>query len=601
MGVQSLEPGCVVSSERVERRLAAILAADVAGYSRLMGRDEEGTLAQLKSFRKALVDPAIAEHRGRIVKTTGDGILAEFASAVDAARCAIEVQRGMAEQNTSVPQELRIEFRIGIHLGDIIIDDNDIFGDGVNIAARLEGIAEPGGVCISDDAQRQIRGKVDIAFEDMGAQTLKNIPEPMRVWRIRVNNVVTSAMPTYPSGGNVEPHPREKCSIAVLPFQNLSGDPEQDYFTDGVVDDIITALSHFRYWFVIARNSSFTYKGRAVDIKQVGRELGVRYVLEGGVRKAAGKVRITCQLVDAASGLNLWADRFEGDLTDIFVLQDEVAVKVTSAVGPKVTRAEIEWAAQQAPRNLSAYDLHLRGVQHYFTGTPAGVAEALRLFYLALELDPRYGRAAVMAGSCIILNIGTGHSVDAKSEAQEAKRLLQLALSIDENDADTLALGGHITAWAGEFDTAIEMVDRSIALNPNSAVAWRLRGWTYQYVGQAEEAVRSFERSIPLSPLDPMLYSTFTGMALAFIRLQRFDEAVVVAEKALRKNQTYSPIYRCLAAALAHLGRDAEAKEALVRLLELEPDLRISGVEAKGGLRWPRLLVEGLHKAGLPE
>src|SRR5450631_2886456 len=324
MGVQSLEPGCVVSSERVERRLAAILAADVAGYSRLMGRDEEGTLAQLKSFRKALVDPAIAEHRGRIVKTTGDGILAEFASAVDAARCAIEVQRGMAEQNTSVPQELRIEFRIGIHVGDIIIDDNDIFGDGVNIAARLEGIAEPGGVCISDDAQRQVRGKVDIAFEDMGAQTLKNIPEPMRVWRIRVNNVVTSAMPMYPSGGNVEPHTREKCSIAVLPFQNLSGDPEQDYFTDGVVDDIITALSHFRYWFVIARNSSFTYKGRAVDIKQVGRELGVRYVLEGGVRKAAGKVRITCQLVDGRRGKNIWAEGFEGVLKGFLVFRDEV-------------------------------------------------------------------------------------------------------------------------------------------------------------------------------------------------------------------------------------------------------------------------------------
>jgi adenylate cyclase len=590
-----------LTDNRVERRLAAVLAADVAGYSCLMGHDEEGTLAQLKSFRKSLVDPAISEHRGRIVKTTGDGMLAEFASAVDAARCAIEVQRGMAEQNTGVPHELRIEFRIGIHLGDIIIDDNDIFGDGVNIAARLEGLAEPGGISISDDAHRQIRGKVDIAFEDMGTQTLKNIPEPMRVWRIRVNNVVTSAMPMYPSDGNVEPHPREKCSIAVLPFQNMSGDPEQDYFTDGVVDDIITALSRFRYWFVIARNSSFTYKGRAVDIKQVGRELGVRYVLEGGVRKAAGKVRITCQLVDAATGLNLWADRFEGDLTDIFVLQDEVAVKVISAVGPKVTRTEIEWAAQQSTRNLSAYDLHLRGVQHYFTGTPAGVAEALRLFYLALELDPRYGRAAVMAGSCIILNIGMGHSVDAKSEAQEAKRLLQLALSIDENDADTLALGGHIMAWAGDFDSAIEMVDRSIALNPNSAAAWRLRGWTYQYVGQAEEAVRSFERSIPLSPLDPMLYSTLTGMALAFIRLRRFDEAVVVAQKALRRNQTYSPIYRCLAAALAHLGRDVEAKEALVRLLELEPDLRISGVAAKGGLRWPRLLVEGLHKAGLPE
>jgi adenylate cyclase len=361
VGVSVFRSGCVVISERVERRLVAVLVADVFGYSRLMGADEEGTLAKLKSFRKSLVDPAISEHRGRIVKTTGDGVLAEFASAVDAARCAIEVQLGTAEQNTGVPQESRIEFRIGIHLGDIIIDDNDIFGDGVNIAARLEAMAEPGGVCISDDAHRQIRGKVDVAFEDLGPQTLKNITEPMRVWRVRVNSVAASAKPAYPPGGNVEPRPRERCSIAVLPFRNMSGDPEQDYFTDGVVDDIIIALSRFRYWFVIARSSSFTYKGRAVDIKQVGRELGVRYVLEGGIRKAAGKVRITCQLVDAASGLNLWADRFEGDLTDIFVLQDEVAVKAISAVGPKVTRTEIERAAQQAPRNLSAYDLHLPG------------------------------------------------------------------------------------------------------------------------------------------------------------------------------------------------------------------------------------------------
>ncbi len=583
-----------------ERRLVAIFAADVDGYSRLMGSDEVGTLRDLTE-RRQILDSLITSHRGRIANTAGDSVLAEFSSAVDAVQCAVEAQAALAEANDQLSLERHIKFRIGVHVGDVIVRAGDLFGEGVNIAARLEGLAEPSGISISDDAHRQVRGKVDVAFEDMGAQTLKNIAEPMRVWRIRENSVAASAKPAYPLGGNVEPHPRERCSIAVLPFQNLSGDPEQDYFTDGVVDDIITALSRFRYWFVIARNSSFTYKGRAVDIKQVGRELGVRYVLEGGVRKAAGKVRITCQLVDAASGLNLWADRFEGDLTDIFVLQDEVAVKVISAVGPKVTRTEIERAAQQAPRNLSAYDLHLRGVQQYFTGTPAGVAEALRLFYRALELDPRHGRAAAMAGSCIILNIGMGHSVDAKSEAQEAKRLLQLALSIDENDADTLALGGHITAWAGDFDTAIEMVDRSIALNPNSAAAWRLRGWTYQYVGHAEEAVRSFERSIPLSPLDPMLYSTLTGMALAFIRLRRFDEAVVVAEKALRKNQTYSPIYRCLAAALAHLGRDAEAKEALVRLLELEPDLRISGVRAKGGLRWPRLLVEGLHKAGLPE
>src|ERR1700680_3281527 len=306
MGIRFPGPRCVLSDERVERRLAAILAADVAGYSRLMGANEEATLAQLKSVRRALVDPTIAAHRGRIVKTTGDGMLVEFSSAVDAARCAVEVQRGMAGQNIEVPLDTRIEFRIGIHVGDIIFDENDIFGDGVNIAARLEGIAEPGGVCISDDAQRQVRGKVDFAFEDLGLQTLKNIAEPMRAWRMQIGNVSASATPNKVSPASSQPLALpDKPSIAVLPFQNMSGDPEQEYFADGMVEDIITALSRFKSLFVIARNSSFIYKGRAVDIKQVGRELGVRYVLEGSVRKAANQVRITGQLIDSASGAHI--------------------------------------------------------------------------------------------------------------------------------------------------------------------------------------------------------------------------------------------------------------------------------------------------------
>ena len=310
-----------MTSERVQRRLAAVLAADVAGYSRLMGREEEGTLARLKSFRKALVDPAIAEHRGRIVKTTGDGMLVEFASAVDAARCAIQVQRGMAAQNADVPQDARIEFRIGIHIGDIMIDDNDIFGDGVNIAARLEGIAEPGGVCISDDAHRQIRGKVDIAFDDLGLQTLKNIAEPMRALRMRVGGSSVRALQGDISAwsGQTLTLP-DKPSIAVLPFQNMSGKLEQDYFTDGITEDMITALSKWRWFFVIARNSSFSYKGRHVDLKEVGRELGVRYVLEGSVRKAGSRVRVTAQLIDTATGTNIWSERYDRDLTDGFAI-----------------------------------------------------------------------------------------------------------------------------------------------------------------------------------------------------------------------------------------------------------------------------------------
>jgi len=352
-----------MANEQVERRLAAVLAADVAGYSRLMGVDEEGTLAQLKTFRRTLVDPTIAKHRGQIVKTTGDGMLVEFASAVEAARCAFEVQRGMAGKNTEVPQVKRIEFRIGIHLGDIIIDDNDIFGDGGNIAARLEGLAEPGGVCISDDTQRQIRGKVDIAFGDMGLQALKNIAEPIRAWRMQMDDASASALPKIIAAwsSQVLPLP-DKPSIAVLPFQNLSGDPEQEYFVDGMVEEITTALSRIGWLFVIARNSSFTYKGRAVDATQVGRELGVRYLLEGSLRKAGKRVRITAQLIDATNGAHLWADNFDGTIEDIFELQDTVASHVAGVIEPTLQVAEYRRSAQRPTNDLTAYDLYLRAL-----------------------------------------------------------------------------------------------------------------------------------------------------------------------------------------------------------------------------------------------
>ena len=384
-----------MTGERLERRLAAVLAADVAGYSRLMGLDEKGTLARLKALRKALVDPAIASHRGRIVKTTGDGMLVEFSSAVDAVRGAVEVQRGMAEQNTALPQDKRIEFRIGIHVGDIIIDDNDIFGDGVNVAARLEGIAEPGGVCMSNDAYRQVRGKVEIVCDDMGPQHLKNIAEHLQAWRVQLTGQINSTA----SALNFRSQLPDKPSIAVLPFQNMTGDPEQEYFADGMVEDIITALSRFKWLFVIARNSSFTFKGKAVDIKEVGRRLGVRYVLEGSVRKAAGKVRITGQLIDAVTGAHIWADRFERDLTDIFALQDEVTVAVVSAIQPKLLQTEIEMATRRRPENLTAYDLYLMARQKIFLRTQEGYAETIRLAHRALDLDPRSISAAVLAAN----------------------------------------------------------------------------------------------------------------------------------------------------------------------------------------------------------
>jgi adenylate cyclase len=588
-----------LTDNRVERRLAAILAADVAGYSRLMGADEEGVLARLKASRKSLVDPTVATHRGRIVKTTGDGMLIEFASAVDAVRCAIEVQRLLAEQNVAVPEAKRLEFRIGIHVGDIIVDENDIFGDGVNIAARLEGIAEPGGICISDDAQRQIRGKVDIAFEDMGPQSLKNIAEPMRAWRLRMNASGPAAAPIESTQALALP---DKPSIAVLPFENMSGDPEQEYFADGMVEEIITALSQFKWLFVIARNSSFTYKGKAVDIKQVGRELGVRYVLEGSVRKASGKVRITGQLIDAVTGTHIWAGRFERDLTDIFALQDEVTVAVVSAIQPKLLQTEIAMAARRRPENLTAYDFFLRALPQYYLTTREGLAETIRLAHRALELDPRFGFVAALAGACHMQNLLWGHAVDPQFERKEAVRLIRLALSIDDGDPDTLAMAAMTSAYMiGDNETEIEMANRAVALNPNSFRAWSCRGQVYLIAGLPEEAVQSFERANRMSPIDPLLHRSFTGMGLAFIELGRFDEAIVAGKKALRQNPSYLAVYRCLASAFAHLGRDAEAREVAARLLEAYPDFTISSFIASGGQAKAKVQIEGLRKAGLPE
>ena len=393
----------------------------------------------------------------------------------------------------------------------------------------------------------------------------------------------------------------EKPSIAVLPFQNMSGDPDQDYFADGMVDEITTALSRFKFLFVIARNSSFTYKGKAVDIKQVGRELGVRYVLEGSVRKAAGKIRIIGQLIDAATGIHLWADRFEGDLTDIFALQDRMTESVVSAVAPKMFQIEIGLAARR-PNDLSAYDLCLRAVPHLTSRTPEGTAEALRLVSRALEIDPGYGFAATLAGTCHFVNVGEEWAADPKSEIAEGLRLLRLAIRIDENDSEALSALGRATAmWSRDFDTAREMADRAVSSNPNAADAWVHRGYTYLLAGRPEEAIRSFDRAIRLSPFDRLLVSNLAGMGFAFIDLGRFDEAVVAAKKALRQHPSYAAAYRCLASAFAHLGRNAEAREAAARVLEVDPAFTISSWIARGGQSNTKLAIEGFRKAGLPE
>jgi adenylate cyclase len=581
-----------VTEQRVQRRLAAILAADVVGYSALMQRAEEATYAEFERLKRELIEPSISSHEGRLIKTTGDGALVEFASPLAAMRCAVEIQDHLASGGSP------FRLRIGLNLGDVIVgQDGELYGDGINIAVRLEGIADPGGVLISEKVHSEVEGKLDVGFEDRGEQQLKNISKPVRAYAVRAGaySALTERVSAAP------PLP-DKPSIAVLPFENMSGDPEQEYFADGMVEEITTALSRFKWLFVIARNSSFTFKGKAVDIKEVGRTLGVRYVLEGSVRKASGKVRITGQLIDAVTGAHIWADRFERDLTDVFALQDGVTVAVVSAIRPKLFQAEIEMAARRRPENLTAYEFYLRARQQFYLTTREGMAEAIRLAHRALELDPSFAMAAVLAGACHMLNVIFGYAIDPQFDRKEAIRFLHFALSLDDSDPDTLAVVA--VSWAfmvGDDESAIELADRAVGFNLNSHLAWHCRGWVYLIAGLPEESVRSFERAMRMSPIDPQLPITFIGIGTAFIELRRFDEAIVVGKKALRQNRSFATAYRCLACAFALLGRDTEAREAAARLLELDPAFTISSWIARGGQSKAKLQIEGLRKAGLPE
>jgi adenylate cyclase len=581
-----------VTEHRVQRRLAAILAADVVGYSALMERAEEATYAEFERLKRELIEPSLSRHEGRLIRTTGDGALAEFASPLAATRCAVEIQDHLASSSSS------LTLRVGLNLGDVIVGQNgELYGDGINIAVRLEGIADPGGILMSEKVYSEVEGKLDGGLQDRGEQYLKNIAKPVRAYAI------CTGAHSAPTGGlgAVPPLP-DKPSIAVLPFENMSGDPEQEYFADGMVEEIITALSRFKSLFVIARNSSFTFKGRAVDIKEVGRRLGVRYVLEGSVRKAAGKVRITGQLIDAVTGAHIWADRFERDLTDVFALQDEVTIAVVSAIEPKLVQTEIAIAARRGPENLTAYDCYLRAIPQYYPATREGNAEAIRLAHRALDLDPQFATVAALAGVCHTQNILWGYASDPQFDRKEAIRLSRLALSIDDGDADTLAWASLTSAFmVADCESEIETVDRAVALNPNSFNAWHCRGWVYRNAGLPEEAIRSFERAFRTSPLDPRLQFTFAGIGMALIELGRFDEAIVAGKKALRHNPFYSSTYRCLASAFAHLGRDAEAREAAARVVELDPAFTISAWIARGGQSNSKLMIEGLRKAGLPE
>ena len=587
-------------SERVERRLAAVLAADIAGYSRLMGRDEEGTLAQLKSFRKTLVDPGIAAHRGRIVKTTGDGMLVEFASAVDAARCAVEIQREMARRNIAVPTELRIEFRIGIHVGDIIIDDNDIFGDGVNIAARLEGIAEPGGVCISDDAHRQIRGKIDVAFDDIGEHNLKNIAEPMRAWHIRLAGEADPAIRTPPPVVLALP---DKPSIVVLPFDNMSAEPGQDYLADGIVEAITAALSCIRSFFVIARTSAFTYKGRATNARDVGKELGVAYLLEGSVQKAGNRLRIIVQLIETEGGAHVWSSRFDGAMDEFFDLEDRITEQVAGALQPSIRIAEVERSRRKRPQDLGCYDYTMRAMPHVWVLEKEESAKALELLGQALAIDPQYPLALSLAGWCHAQRAVYDWADDLAASRAMARSLAERAAEMSGDDPFILAVLGAVHTFVHNHGTARVLLERAVALDPNAAWAWSRLGWLENYADQPRKAIVNFERALRLSPIDPMNFNNYVGMASAHEITQEYDKAAALYRRALEERPNASWIYRNLASSLSGAGRAEEAKQAFAEVMRSYPDLTVSRFKQAMVFAPAALdrMAENLRKLGLPD
>jgi len=586
----------------VERRLAAVLAADVAGYSRLMGNDEEGTLARLKFLRKTLIDPAIASHRGRIVKTTGDGVLVEFASAVDAARSSAEVQRRMAEQNAAWPQEQRIQFRIGIHVGDIIIDDNDIFGDGVNIAARLEGIAEPGGVCISDDTHRQIRGKIDVTFDDMGEQNLKNIVEPMRAWQLRLAGQAAPAIrPSLPPTPDLKLP--DKPSIVVLPFDNMSAEAGQDYLADGIVEAITAALSCIRSFFVIARSSAFTYKGRATNARDIGRELGVAYSLEGSLQKVGNRLRIIVQLIETEGGAHVWSSRFDGAIDEFFDLEDRITQQVAGALQPSIRIAEIKRSRRKRPQDLGCYDYTMRAMPHVWTLEKDESTKALELLEKALTIDPEYPLALVLAGWCHAQRAVYTWVDDIEGSQAMARSLAERAADLSGDDPLVLAVLGAVHTFVRNHGTARVLLERAVSLDTNCAWAWSRLGWIENYSDQPDKAIENFERALRLSPIDPMNFNNYVGIGSAHEISERYEEAAALFRRALVERPNAVWIYRALAAALSGAGRIEEAKQALVEVLRYYPDLTISKVRQAMVFSDAALdrMAENFRRLGLPD
>ena len=587
----------MTEESRTARRLAAILAADVAGYSRLMGSDEEGTLAALKSHRKELIDPLIAQHQGRIVKTTGDGLLIEFASVVDAVRCAVVMQQGMADRNANLDESQRILFRIGINVGDVIVEDGDIFGDGVNVAARLEALAKPGEICVSATVREHVGEKLPLGFTDLGEHSVKNIARSVHVYRIdtRAKTVTPDdpehAMLAFP----------DRPSIAVLPFTNMSGDVEQDYFADGMVEDIITGLARIKWLFVIARNSSFTYKGKSVNVKEVGRELGVRYVLEGSVRRAANRVRVTGQVIEAETGRHVWADRYDRTLDDVFAIQDELTMSVVAAIEPSLRQAEIERVKRKRPDSLDAYDLVLRAIPHVYPAMPDGAAKALPMLESALDMEPNYALAHGFAAWCHEILFARGGRREENRVGAIAHA--HAAIAHGRDDAIALSLGGFVIGLvAHDREAARQAFEAALALSPSCALTYIFGSVVIVVGGDAERGIEWGERALRLSPFDPMSYAPWYSITLGHFQRGDYEAAAEAARKVFQANPYWSFAHMLLAATQVKLGLLDAAKAAAARVLELQPGFTISGFCAAFDIHQSLAapLSEALAAAGLP-
>jgi adenylate cyclase len=584
--------------EGTQRRLAAIVSADVVGYSRLMGVDETGTLAELNAHRSELIDPLVQKHGGRIVKATGDGLLLEFPSVVTAVECSIAIQDGMMERNANLTDDVAMRFRVGVHLGDIIVEGDDIFGDGVNVAARLEGLSEPNGLALSDDAYRQVRDRLDIDWQDGGEHEVKNIARPVYVWRWSKQETLDAA-----AVSGTLPLP-DKPSIAVLPFDNMSGDAEQEYFAEGITEDIITELSKLRWFFVTARNSTFAYKGRSIDIKQLAAELGVRYVLEGSVRRSANRLRITAQLIDASTGNHIWAERYDRQLDDIFELQDEITQTIVATIEPELGMAERELAIRKPRETVDAWTSFQQGLWHHYRFTKEENAEAQKLFRKSIKADPNFSRAQGALAHAIYWDVLFGFTDSPEEALEDAKTISQNAISSDDKEPFAHFAYGRILTLTKDHENAIAELERAIELNPNFAHAFNGLAMALAMSGRPDEAVQKVEIAIRLNPHDPSIWTYMSLRSLALIMLKRHDEALSWATKATRQRSPGWLAYAILASALGHLSKIDDARKAGRDALTLKPDFTLSFIKQTFPFKKPdhlEVFLEGLRLADLPE